>query len=144
MPGPSPIRELIAHRGAMFLLDAVRRWDATEIVCAARSHLDPDNPLRRAGRLGAMCGIEYGLQAAALHGALAAGGVPLAAGLLVALRGVALHVDRLDDPGFGVLGVTARMEGRDAGGLAYAFRLAAADGVCLVEGRGLIALPGTS
>jgi predicted hotdog family 3-hydroxylacyl-ACP dehydratase len=124
----------------MVLLDAVLRWDAREIVCSARSHLDPDNPLRRDGRLGAVCGVEYGLQAAALHGGLQAGRAPLAAGLLAALPSVTLHATRLDDPSFGVLQVTARLEGRDGAGLAYAFALAAANGTCLIEGRGLIAL----
>jgi len=88
-------------------------------------------------------GVEYGLQAPALHGGLQAGGAPLAAGVLAALRGVALHAKRLDDPGFGVLRVTARLEGRGAAGLAYGFALAAADGACLIEGRGLIALART-
>jgi len=66
---------LIPHQGTMCLLDRVLDWSAGEIVCAASSHLAPDNPLRRDGRLGAICGIEYGLQAAALHGALVRGGV---------------------------------------------------------------------
>jgi predicted hotdog family 3-hydroxylacyl-ACP dehydratase len=139
--GPIDIRSLVPHCGAMVLLDAVERWDAIEAVCAACSHLDPDNPLRRAGRLGAACGIEYGMQAAAVHGALLGGGVAPPPGRLAALRAVAWHVERLDDPGFGALRVTARLEGHDAGGLAYAFRVAAADGLCLVEGRGLVALP---
>lgn len=66
---------LIPHQGTMCLLDRVLAWSAGEITCAASSHLAADNPLRRDGRLGAICGIEYGLQAAALHGALVQGGV---------------------------------------------------------------------
>ena len=78
---------LVPHAGAMVLLDRVEAWDAETVQCRARSHLDPANPLRRAGRLAACCGIEYALQAAAVHGALLAGGVAQAAGYVAALRG---------------------------------------------------------
>ena len=74
------IATLIPHTGAMVLLDRVEAWDTDGILCRARSHLDDDNPLRRDGRLAACCGLEYALQAAALHGALIAGGVPQRAG----------------------------------------------------------------
>jgi predicted hotdog family 3-hydroxylacyl-ACP dehydratase len=134
------IAALIPHQGAMCLLDAALAWDAEEILCRARSHLEPGNPLRQHGRLGAACGIEYGLQAAALHGALRSG-TPQPAGFLAALRSVVLHAARLDNPAFGMLQITARSEGSDAGGQAYAFRLAAETGALLVEGRCLIALP---
>jgi predicted hotdog family 3-hydroxylacyl-ACP dehydratase len=134
------IAALIPHQGAMCLLDAVTAWDQSGIACQARSHLEPGNPLRQDGRLGAACGIEYGLQAAALHGALRSG-ASQPAGFLASLRGVTLHVDRLDNPVFGVLQITARSEGSDASGQAYAFRLAAESGETLVEGRCLIALP---
>ena len=76
------IASLIPHKGASVLLDRVVAWSAGEIVAETRSHLEAGNPLRREGRLEMVCGIEYGLQAAALHGALlnggdgAAGGVP--------------------------------------------------------------------
>jgi predicted hotdog family 3-hydroxylacyl-ACP dehydratase len=133
---------LIPHQGAMCLLDRVLRWDAAKIVCQARSHLDPANPLRRGGRLGPVAGIEYGLQAAALHGALRAGDVPQPAGRLVVLRGVTLHVPRLDDPALGLLEVTAMIECGTPDGVAYAFCLSAEDGGAVLEGRCLIALPG--
>ena len=64
------IMELIPHQGTMCLLDSVLACSAEGITCAACSHLSPDNPLRRDDRLGAVCGIEYGLQAAALHAEL--------------------------------------------------------------------------
>ena len=76
----------------MCLLDRVETWSATDIVCRARSHLDPDNPLRRNGRLASLCGIEYGLQAAAAHGALAA--PPAAAGWLAAVRSAEIGADK--------------------------------------------------
>jgi predicted hotdog family 3-hydroxylacyl-ACP dehydratase len=142
MPGPVRIRDLIPHQGAMCLLDEVVSWAQDAIVCRARSHLAADNPLRRAGRLGAVCGIEYGLQAAALHGALTAGGGRQAPGYLASLREVAIEVDRLDDPAIGVLAVQASLILREASGLIYLFRLRAEDGRALLSGRATIALPG--
>ena len=72
MLGPSEIRRLIPHDGAMCLLDHVLAWDADTITCRTRSHRAADHPLAHAGRIGALCGIEYGLQAMAVHGALSA------------------------------------------------------------------------
>ncbi|MGH7122490.1 MAG: phosphotransferase, partial [Acetobacteraceae bacterium] len=86
---------MIPHAGAMCLLDHVTEWSATGIRAVARSHLDPVNPLRRNGRLSAICGSEYALQAAALHGALVGGGRPQPAGRLVALRLERISVSRL-------------------------------------------------
>ena len=132
---------LIPHAGAMVLLDSVVRWDAGGIRCASRSHLEAGNPLRRAGRLAAICGVEYALQAAALHGALLAGGVAQRAGYVARLREVALHADRLDDAGFGALTVEARLERQEANGMLYALHVTAADGRPLVTARASIALP---
>jgi predicted hotdog family 3-hydroxylacyl-ACP dehydratase len=125
----------------MVLLDGVVSWDASGITCWTRSHLDPANPLRRAGCLAATCGIEYALQAAALHGGLAAGGVAQSAGFLAALRDVTLHVDRLDDPEIGDLHVVARLERLEEGGSIYALELRSQTGSILLAGRAIIALP---
>src|SRR3954464_4524956 len=134
------ILELIPHQGTMCLLDEVCAWSAAGISCRTLSHLSPDNPLRRNGHLNGVCGIEYGLQAAALHGALLAGG-PQPAGYLAALRSVEFLVERLDDPSLGVLEVSARLELRDIGGLLYGFRLRSGDGAELLTGRAAIVLP---
>jgi len=152
------ILALIPHQGTMCLIDDVTAWTVADITCGTSSHLSPDNPLRRNGRLGAICGIEYGLQAAALHGALVQGvarpgaGVtagdgdgaadapaPQGSGFLAALRDVTLHVDRLDDQRFGVLRVTAQAELQAASGAIYRFLIASEAGAPLVEGRGTIA-----
>lgn len=125
----------------MVLLDGVTAWDNQLVTCWTRSHLDPANPLRRAGRLAAICGIEYALQAAALHGGLAAGGLAQQAGYLAALRDVVLLVEWLDDAAIGDLVVTARMERYEAGGSIYALELRSAAGRLLVSGRAVIALP---
>jgi predicted hotdog family 3-hydroxylacyl-ACP dehydratase len=135
------IAALVPHSGGMVLLDSVVSWDGGGILCRTRSHLDGANPLRRAGRLAATCGIEYALQAAALHGGLAAGGVAQVAGFLAALRDVALHVERLDDAAIGDLHVAARLERHEAGGSIYALELRSAAGAVLLSGRAIIALP---
>jgi predicted hotdog family 3-hydroxylacyl-ACP dehydratase len=133
------ILELIPHQGAMCLLESALAWSATEITCAAWSHLSPDNPLRRGGRLHAVCGIEYGLQAAALHGALLGGGKQ-PAGYLAALRDVAIRAGRLDDPSLGVLRVVATREISAPHGLIYRFMLAAESGTELLSGRAVLAM----
>jgi predicted hotdog family 3-hydroxylacyl-ACP dehydratase len=134
------ILELIPHQGTMCLLDEVAGWSDSAITCRTQSHLSPDNPLRRRGRLDGVCGIEYGLQAAALHGALVTGGKQ-PAGYLAALRSVEIHAERLDVPSLGALEVTAALELRNAGGLIYGFRIRSADGAALLSGRATIVLP---
>lgn len=136
------IAALIPQAGASCLLERLLRWDAGSILCASRTHLDPANPYRRAGTLGALVGIEYGLQAAALHGAMAAGGRRQPAGRVAALREVRIALTRLDDPAVGTLAVTSTLEAAEASGLAFSFCLTAEDGRFLLGGRALIALPG--
>jgi predicted hotdog family 3-hydroxylacyl-ACP dehydratase len=137
------ILTMIPHQGAMCLLDGVRSWSATHIACFAHSHLDPANPLRRNGRLSLVCGFEYGLQAAALHGALVAGGMPQAAGHVAALQLALARARWLDDPAWGAtLAVEAGLDLADPGGLIYRFALRGGDGSLLLEGRGTIVLPG--
>lgn len=129
------------HAGAMVLLDWVERWDERSVLCRTRSHLDPANPLRHRGRLAGLCGVEYGLQAAALHGALCAGGVAQAPGYVASLRAVQLTVDRLDDPALGELQVEAALEARERFGMVYRFEVRSESGVSVLSGRASIALP---
>jgi predicted hotdog family 3-hydroxylacyl-ACP dehydratase len=137
------ILELIPHQEAMCLLDAALNWSATDITCTARSHLSPDNPLRRDGRLHSVCGIEYCLQAAALHGALLSGSRQ-PAGYLAALRDVDIHAERLDEASLGTLRVTATQELCTPHGLIYRFDLAAEDGTELLNGRAVLVLPASA
>ncbi len=139
--GAIDVAALVPHAGAMVLLDRVEAWDADGILCRARSHLDAANPLRRGGRLSACCGLEYALQAAALHGALLAGGVAQRAGHVATLRGVSLGTGRLDVAAFGELRVAALLERQEAAGIIYALAVHAADGAPLLSGRATIALP---
>lgn len=124
----------IPHQGTMCLLGSVCAWDAGRIVCAASSHRAADNPLRAADRLGAGCGIEYAAQAMAIHGALLAEGQPRpAAGYLTSARGVALHVERLDDIAGDLAIVAERLSG-DTHSVMYSFVISSA-GRALLEGR---------
>lgn len=140
---------LVPQKGAMCLLDSVAAFSADEISCRAISHLDPTNPLIWDGRLGILCGCEYGMQAAALHGALDTLERLLPSdrrffvptqGRVASLRVTSVSVARLDDPAIGVLAVTARKRAATAGGAQYDFELAAKDGRVLLTGTGTIAL----
>ena len=133
------IAALIPHAGAMCLLDSVIIWSADAIACRATSHLSRDNPLRRHGRLSAVCGVEYALQAAALHGALCGGG-PQPPGYLASLRLTCLVAAPLDDADLGTLRAEALREHGDSTGLIYRITLRAADDRPLLDGRATIIL----
>jgi predicted hotdog family 3-hydroxylacyl-ACP dehydratase len=93
------IERLIPHAGTMCLLDRVVDWDDKSITCLSETHRSDDNPLRRDGQLSALHALEYGAQAAAVHGGLRARVVGTSAppGYLAALRDAHLRVSRLDD-----------------------------------------------
>lgn len=129
------IRRLIPHAGSMCLLDEVIAWDDIRIHCRTRTHRDPAHPLARDGQLAALHLIEYGAQAMALRGGLAAqaGGGVAAPGVLVSAREVALAVDRIDDLD-AALEVRASRLVAHGGGWLYAFTVDAA-GQHLASGR---------
>jgi predicted hotdog family 3-hydroxylacyl-ACP dehydratase len=135
----------LPHRGSMNLLEEIVSWDAQGLRARATSHRDAGNPLRRGGELPIACGIEYGAQAVAAHGALLAEGAA-GAGFLASARSVSFHATRLDDlPGD--LDVVVEQLGGGRGGLLYRFSVASA-GRELLAGRVAIALdafrfPGT-
>lgn len=133
------IAALVPHAGSMCLLDHTLAWDAESITCGAVSHRDATNPLRRGGVLPAVCGVEYALQAMALHGALTARDGPQAAGYLASLRNLDLGAERLDDVAAD-LRVEATALAREARSFVYAFRVTA-DGVALLSGQAAIILP---
>lgn len=154
------ILRLIPQQGRMCLLDRVERWDERTISCSAVSHLAADNPLRRDGALSVVAGIEYGLQAAALHGALigqdasagahppwsipgnpAASGAAQTPAFLGGLRDTRFHLPRLDLPAFGRLLVEAEALQRELHGSIYAFVVRAEDGRRLLEGRAAFIRP---
>ena len=137
--GKPEIRARIPHAGTMCLLDTVLSWDDERIACTAGSHRAADNPLRRAGRLHAICGVEYAAQAMALHGGLA-GGVQTQprAGYLASLRelvcGVA-YLDAID----GDLLVEAERLLAEGSRVIYRFALSGKDGE-FMSGRAAVVL----
>jgi predicted hotdog family 3-hydroxylacyl-ACP dehydratase len=138
--GRAEILQLIPHQGAMCLWDEVLDWDARTIRLHAHNHRDPAHPLRTGDRLRAIHLCEYGAQAMAVHGGLRAreaGGVAKP-GLLVALRGVEVHVARIDDlPG--PLDCIAEVLIDSDSGWQYAFRIHHGD-TLLAEGRAAVML----
>ncbi len=66
------IETLLPHAGRMRLIDSVISYDEQSIVCESDSHRAADHPLAEAGVLSIICGLEYGAQAMAIHGALLA------------------------------------------------------------------------
>jgi predicted hotdog family 3-hydroxylacyl-ACP dehydratase len=129
----------IPHQGSMCLLDSVLDWSAMSISCSATSHADPANPLRARDCLGAANGIEYAAQAMAIHGALLMGnGGPACQGYLTSVRGVKLHVDRLDDLPGELLVFAERLSG-DSNNILYHFSLSHA-GRPLLDGRAAVIL----
>ena len=145
---PDAIARRIPHQGSMCLLDAVLEWDVDHIRCETGTHLVQAHPLRAFGRLGAACGVEYAAQAMAVHGALVAGGgdgqaatSPPRSGYLAGMRGVQLHVDRLDTVA-GPLSVSAQRITGDAHTVLYSFSVDAA-GQPLVSGRAMVVLDAT-
>lgn len=123
----------------MCLLDEVVEWSADSIRCRSESHRREDNALRSHGRLGIACGVEYAAQAMAVHGALRAASLSLEfhAGLLASVRGLSMHVDRLDDIA-GALFASATLVSGDSTMVLYGFSLADSNRV-LLSGRATIA-----
>jgi predicted hotdog family 3-hydroxylacyl-ACP dehydratase len=131
------IARRIPHQGSMCLLERVQHWDAEGIVCSADSHRNADNPLRSNGRLGGVCGIEYAAQAMAVHGALlASSDCRPRAGFLVSVRGVEVHVARLDDIPETLTVSATRLMG-DENNILYEFRVSAAERL-LLQGRAAV------
>jgi len=133
--GKAEIRTLIPHAGLMCLLDRVLHWDDESIECVSQTHRDPANPLRRDGRLSALHAMEYGAQAAAVHGGLRArsAGASASTSYLAALRDVRLYAMHLDDAA-SPLQVRARRLFGDAGNTIYECHISAGE-IPLAEGR---------
>jgi predicted hotdog family 3-hydroxylacyl-ACP dehydratase len=134
------ILALVPHQGAMCLWDEVLAWDAHSVRLRASNHTDAGHPLRSAGRLHAVHLAEYGAQAMAVHGGLRArtSGGRAAAGVLVALRGVELHVVRIDDLD-GPLECHAHVLAEGEGSQQYAFEIHHR-GTLLAQGRAAVML----
>ncbi|WP_133500192.1 phosphotransferase [Cognatilysobacter terrigena] len=135
------ITRLIPHQGRMCLWQRVVEADARRIVVQAFDHGDAGHPLRHRDRLHAVHLAEYGAQAMAVHGGLRGRDAGLAPrpGLLVALRGVVLHRDRIDDLD-GPLDGEAEVLVDSETGAQYAFVIRHC-GATIAEGRAAVIHP---
>ena len=115
----------------MCLLERIVSADETSVSCATTTHRSRTNPLRHGDRLAALHLAEYGAQAMAVHGGLT--GHAGRAGVLVAVRDLKLHVERLDDVD-GEIVIEAKRLLANPGGLVYSF-VARAAGRELGSGR---------
>ena len=134
------IADHIPHQGDMCLLEAVQSWDEANISCIAITHRAADNPLRAHDQLGIACGIEYAAQAMAMHGALSApeDSPRPKVGYLVSVRGVKMHVARLDDIAEDLL-IKATCVMANENNMLYEFTVSTIDQV-LLEGRAAVVL----
>jgi predicted hotdog family 3-hydroxylacyl-ACP dehydratase len=130
----------IPHQGDMCLLAHVQAWDALNISCCASSHRLKTNPLRSGQQLGIASGIEYAAQAMAIHGALSASKNQPApkVGYLVSVRGVNMHVARLDDIAADLL-IQATCIMANENNMLYEFKLSADENI-LLAGRAAVVL----
>jgi predicted hotdog family 3-hydroxylacyl-ACP dehydratase len=141
MPAHEPsIAELIPHQGGMCLLERVLDWDEQRIALESTTHRDPNNPLRRDGRLSSVHLCEYGAQAMAVHGALKARakGGAAAPGMLVSLRAVSFTCDYIDELR-GALRIEATCLQASESSIQYEFRVTH-DNAVLAEGRAAVVL----
>ena len=131
----------------MRLIDRVVSHDDTRIICQSDSHLAPDHPLAIDGVLSIACGLEYGAQAMAIHGALVGGNMPESPGplesaarhgYLVAAFDLTWSVARLDRCATPLTIDAVREFGSD-NQVAYHFELSAA-GESIMRGRAAVVL----
>lgn len=130
----------IPHQGRMCLIDEVLEWNPEHIRCTSNGHRAVDHPLRANGRLGVACGVEIAAQTMAVHAALIAARSENrpSGGLLASLRGVRMHVLRLDDVQSELICDAVRMAG-DGDTALYRFELRAA-ALRLLSGRAAVVL----
>jgi predicted hotdog family 3-hydroxylacyl-ACP dehydratase len=144
MNQPPDLVGLRPQSGRMVMIDRVDQWDQDSIVCTSTRHLDPTNPLRGRGGLAAVCGLEFGAQAMAIHGSLVAlrsaarSTAAPRSGMIIAANQLAWSSPLLDDAG-ALLTIRAwRLFGSDSQ-IVYGFAL---DGrvAGLVTGRASVIL----
>lgn len=126
----------------MRLIDRVVSHDDLRIVCESDSHRAADHPLAIEGVLSIACGLEYGAQAMAIHGALvgSAPEAPAASrlGYLVAAFDLTWSAERLDRCAAPLTIEAVREFGSD-NQVAYRFELRAA-GESIMRGRAAVVL----
>lgn len=136
------ICERIPHAGDMCLLEKMLSWDATHIKCSAKSHTDPENPLRIKNKLTSIAAIEYAGQAMALHGGLVAAtdspDMRPRKGFLASLREIVISRDVLDDV-TGDLLIEVELLMGDSDSSLYSFSVSTSDQP-VISGRAAVKL----
>jgi predicted hotdog family 3-hydroxylacyl-ACP dehydratase len=134
------ISALIPHAGTMCLLERIDHWDDSGVTLSTTTHRSPDNPLAGRSGLRAIHLCEYGAQAMAVHGGLAAHarGERARPGLLVSLRDVTLGCKFVHDLE-GELTVEARRLHDSGAAWQYEFRVTHA-GRVLAQGRAMVSV----
>lgn len=134
------IAGLIPHAGTMCLLERIVHWDDSSVTVATTTHRNPDHPLATPSGLRAIHLCEYGAQAMAVHGGLAAParGERARPGVLVSLRDIVLGCDFVQDLE-GELLVEARRLHDSGTAWQYEFRVTHA-GRLLAQGRATVAV----
>ena len=127
----------------MRLIDRVVAYDDERIVCESESHRAANHPLAHEDALSILCGLEYGAQAMAIHGALLAAGARTASdaprhGYLVAASDLRWSIDRLDHCD-APLTIEAISEFRSGNQVAYRFELRTSEQAVL-SGRASVVL----
>ncbi len=135
-----PIEQLLPHAGRMRLIDRIVSYDDHGIICESDSHRAADHPLAEHGVLSIVCGLEYGAQAMAIHGALLAPNDAQGArhGYLVAASDLHWTVERLDRCA-APLCIEAICDFRSGQQVAYRFELRAG-GTTVLSGRASVVL----
>lgn len=144
MIGREEILALVPHAGPMCLLERVVQWDENCVRCESDNHRDEGHPLRRHGALAGLHLIEYGAQAAAVHGALLAREASRRRqpGVLVSVRDCELLVEHLHElPG--PLDIRACRELSRPDALIYSFEIGMGERR-LARGRISIMLAGSN
>ena len=134
------VAALIPHAGTMCLLERIEHWDDSSVTVATTTHRNPANPLAGRSGLRAIHLCEYGAQAMAVHGGLAASarGERTQPGMLVSLRDVTLGCDFVQDLN-GELFVEARRLHDSGTAWQYEFRVTHA-GRLLAHGRATVSV----
>jgi predicted hotdog family 3-hydroxylacyl-ACP dehydratase len=124
----------------MCLLERIEHWDDSSVTVATTTHRNPANPLAGRSGLRAIHLCEYGAQAMAVHGGLAASarGERTQPGMLVSLRDVTLGCDFVQDLN-GELLVEARRLHDSGTAWQYEFRVTHA-GRLLAHGRATVSV----
>jgi predicted hotdog family 3-hydroxylacyl-ACP dehydratase len=137
------IDTLLPHTGRMRLVDRIVSYDEQRIVCESDSHRVVDHPLADDGALSILCGLEYGAQVMAIHGALLDASTGPSRdrarhGYLVAASDLRWSVERLDQCA-APLSIEAVREFRSDNQVAYRFEIRAS-GTLLLSGRASVLL----